>query len=89
MVVFVLENASEKLRGTLSRWMIETKPGIFVGSLNPMVREKVWNMIPSHAPVGALMLYTCNNEQGYDVKMYGEPSRSVIDLDGLNLIKVR
>ena len=35
------------------------------------------------------MLYTCNNEQGYDVKMYGEPSRSVIDLDGLNLIKVR
>ena len=87
MVVFIVENASEKLRGTLTRWMIETKPGVFVGSLNSQVREKVWEMIPSHTSKGALMIYSTNNEQGYQIKMQGDPTRKVIDLDGLQLIK--
>lgn len=89
MVVFVLENATEKLRGTLSRWMIETKPGVFVGSVSSMVRDKLWNMIPDHTSKGALMIFSCNNEQGYQIKMHGEPSRCMIDLDGLQLIKVQ
>ncbi|MBR3738949.1 MAG: type I-E CRISPR-associated endoribonuclease Cas2 [Clostridia bacterium] len=89
MVVFVLENATEKLRGTLTRWMIETKPGVFVGSLNALVRDKLWEMIPDHAPKGALMIYSCNNEQGFSIKMYGIPTRSVADLDGLQLIKIQ
>ena len=89
MVVFVLENATEKLRGTLSRWMIETKPGVFVGSVSSMVRDKLWNMIPDHTSKGALMIFSCNNEQDYQIKMYGEPSRCMVDLDGLQLIKVQ
>lgn len=89
MVVFVLENATEKLRGVLTRWMIETKPGVFVGSLNALVRDKLWDMIPDHAPKGALMIYSCNNEQGFTIEMYGDPTRSVVDLDGIQLIKVQ
>ena len=89
MVVFVLENATEKLRGVLTRWMIETKPGVFVGSLNALVRDKLWDMIPDHAPKGALMIYSCNNEQGFSIEMYGDPTRSVVDLDGIQLIKVQ
>ena len=89
MVVFVLENATEKLRGVLTRWMIETKPGVFVGSLNALVRDKLWDMIPDHAPKGALMIYSCNNEQGFTIEMYGDPTRSVVDLDGIHLIKVQ
>ncbi len=89
MVVFVLENATEKLRGVLTRWMIETKPGVFVGSMNALVRDKIWEMIPDHAPKGALMIYSTNNEQGFQIKMLGEPSRTVVDLDGLQLIKVQ
>ena len=89
MVVFVLENASEKLRGILTRWMIETKPGVFVGSLSAMVRDKLWQMVPDHASKGALMIYSCNNEQGYQIKMQGELTRSMIDLDGVQLIKIQ
>lgn len=89
MVVFVLENATEKLRGVLTRWMIETKPGVFVGSLNALVRDKLWDMIPDHAPKGALMIYSCNNEQGFTIEMYGDPTRSVVDLDGIQLIKIQ
>lgn len=89
MVVFVLENATEKLRGTLTRWLIEAKPGVFVGSLNALVRDKLWDMIPDHAPKGALMICSCNNEQGFQMKMYGIPTRSIADLDGLQLIKIQ
>lgn len=89
MVVFILENASEKLRGILTRWMIEIKIGVFVGSMNSMVRDKLWDMIPDYVAKGALMIFSCNNEQGYQIKMLGEPSRSVIDLDGFQLIKVQ
>lgn len=89
MVVFVLENATERLRGILTRWMIETKPGVFVGSLNAMVREKLWEIISEDEFQGALMINSSNNEQGYQISMLGEPSRTVVDLDGLQLIKVQ
>ena len=87
MLVIVLENASDKLKGTLTRWMIEIKPGVYAGRLSTMVREKLWEMIEEYQPQGALMVYSMNNEQGYSIKMLGEPKRSVIDLDGLQLIK--
>ncbi len=81
LVVIVLENASDKLRGILTRWMIEMKPGIFVGSLNKMVREKIWEIVEEYEPRGALLLFSYNNEQGYQVEMLGEPNRLVVDLD--------
>ena len=87
MVVYILENASEKLRGILTRWMIEVRPGIFVGSLNAMVRNKIWEQISNSDSKGALMVYSYNNEQGYQIKMLGDPTRQIIDLDGLQLIK--
>ena len=89
MVVFVLENATEKLRGILTRWMLETKPGVFVGSLNAMVREKLWEIISDHDPQGALMIFSINNEQGYQINMLGDPLRTVVDIDGLQLIKIQ
>ena len=69
--------------------MIETKPGVFVGSLNAMVREKLWEIISEDEFQGALMINSSNNEQGYQISMLGEPSRTVVDLDGLQLIKVQ
>ncbi len=87
MVVIVLENASEKLRGTITKWIIETKPGVFVGNLSAMVREKIWETIAEANPKGAMIIYSSNNEQGYKIEMIGEPTRALVDLDGLQLIK--
>ena len=87
MVVVILDNASEKLLGILTRWMIGTKPGVFIGSLNSLVREKLWAIVEENEPKGALIAYTTNNEQGYHIDMLGEPTRSLVDLDGLQLIK--
>ena len=69
--------------------MIETKPGVFVGSLNALVREKIWQTIADYKMRGALMVYSCNNEQGYRIEILGEPTRTVVDLDGIQLIKTQ
>ena len=68
-------------------WIIETKPGVFVGTLHAVVRDKVWKLIESESVKGALMIYSYSNEQGYKIEMIGEPTRKLVDLDGLQLIK--
>ena len=89
MVVIVIDCAAEGLRGELTKWMLETKPGVFVGNLNAMVRSKLWEKVEKGRQEGALMLYSSNTEQGFAIEMIGEPKRSVVDLDGLQLIKVQ
>ena len=45
MVVIVIDNASAKLRGELTKWLLEVKPGVFVGKVSAMVRERLWDKI--------------------------------------------
>lgn len=42
MVVLIVERVPASLRGALTRWMIEPKAGVFVGSVSAMVRERLW-----------------------------------------------
>ena len=42
MVVIILEKVSPALRGELTRWLIEPHPGVFVGHVSGMVRDRLW-----------------------------------------------
>ena len=84
-----MENAPIGLRGELTRWLLEIKAGVFVGNISASVRDKLWEkVLGKEDDTSALMLFSAKNEQGFDIKMSGEPHRSVIDIDGLKLIKV-
>lgn len=88
MVVIVIDNAPEKLRGELTRWLLETKPGVFVGKISASVREKLWEKVcEDYKRTGALLLYSSDSEQGFRIEMCGDPKRSVIDIEGIQLIK--
>ena len=88
MIVIVMENASEKLRGELTKWLLEVKPGVLVGKTSALVREKLWEKVENDEnKTGALLIYNSDNEQGFAIKMVGLLRRSVIDLDGIQLIK--
>lgn len=88
MLVIVMDNAPEKLRGELTRWLLEVKAGVFVGKTSAAVREKLWEKVRQDRELsGALLIYSADTEQGFRLEMYGDPKRSVIDLDGLQLIK--
>jgi CRISPR-associated protein Cas2 len=89
MVIILLEKVPASLRGELSRWMIEPRTGVFVGKLSGMVRDRLWERICEGTKGGAgIMVHASDNEQGYSLRMQGIPSRTVVDFDGLSLIRL-
>ena len=89
MVVMILERVPPSLRGELSRWLLELRAGVFVGTLKPVVRGKLWQRVCSGMKGGAgILVYQARNEQGFDVEFWGATDRSVVDHNGLRLIQV-
>lgn len=89
MVVMILERVPVSLRGELSRWLLEPRAGVFVGSVKSSVRTRLWARVCSGMKGGAgVMLYESNNEQGFEIEFWGATDRSVVDLEGLKLIQI-
>jgi CRISPR-associated protein Cas2 len=88
VIVLVLDKARPALRGQISRWLMEVKPGIFVGTVSARVRDAIWAMIRArHTQGGALLVARARNEQGFVMESHGAPTRQVFDIDGLTLIR--
>jgi len=89
MVVFLMEKVPVSLRGEITRWMLELRPGVFVGNISALVREKLWEMVCQKLKGGAAtLLHSAANEQGYKIRTFGDTTRKVKDFDGLQLIVV-
>ncbi|NIN01661.1 MAG: type I-E CRISPR-associated endoribonuclease Cas2 [candidate division Zixibacteria bacterium] len=89
MVVIILERVPKKLRGELTRWMLEPKVGVFVGSVSGMVRERLWEKVCREANGGGcIMIHDSNNEQGFGMRIWGQPSRHLEDFEGLFLVRL-
>lgn len=64
MIVVTVTDCPPRLRGDLSKWLLEINTSVYVGQLNPRVREELWKRICKHLPRGrATMVYSANNEQ--------------------------
>lgn len=88
MVVMIMENVPPGLRGELSRWLIEPHPGVFVGHVNAMVRDKLWEMCCKQSRDGGIIqMWSVNNEQRFAVRVHGETRREIVDYDGLLLVR--
>ena len=70
----------------MSRLTIEPKANVFVGTFNARVRDKLWAKVTEKWDVPALMIFTTNAEQGYKIRVHKDPSRDVVDFDGLSLL---
>jgi len=90
MVVIVMDNAANTIRGEMTRWFLEVKPGVFVGNVNAKIQELLWSRICSSSKTsGAVMIYQVDNEQGFGMRLTGMPKRTIIDNDGINLVKIQ
>lgn len=90
MVVMILEKVPISLRGELTRWLIEPHPGVFVGDVNAMVRDRLWKKCcQATRSGGVVQIWTTNTEQGFEMRMDGNTEREVVEFDGLQLIRVR
>ena len=89
MVVMILEKVPTSLRGELTRWLIEPHTGIFVGHVNAMVRDRLWEKCcEAKRAGGVVQIWSTNTEQRFEMRMAGETKRTVVDFDGIQLIRV-
>ena len=69
MVVIILEKVSPSLRGELSRWLIEPKPGLFIGDVSALVRDKLWaKCCKAKRTGGVIQAWSTNTEQGFAIR---------------------
>jgi CRISPR-associated protein Cas2 len=89
MVVMILDRVPPSLRGELTRWMLEARAGVFVGSLSALVRDRLWARACRHARDGAaLLIYSSDSEQGFAVRVWRSSRRVPEDFDGLTLFRM-
>ena len=86
MVVITLSECPSSLKGDLSKWLLEINPGVYVGNINPRVRENLWDRICESIKTGkATMAFSARNEQHLGFMVHNaewEP----IDFDGIKLV---
>ena len=87
MVVVSLTNCPPKLRGDLSKWLLEINTGVYVGQVSARVREALWKRICENVGSGqATMVFSTNNEQRFDFYVHNTLWRPA-DFNGIKLMK--
>lgn len=90
MMVIVLENAPQRLRGRLSLWLTEVRAGTYVGVYSRRVRERLWDDVK--ALIGkrgsaVIAWATPSTESGFTFESAGRDRRECVTLDGLTLVR--
>lgn len=87
MIVVTLSVTPERLRGELTRWLLEVAPGVYVGHVPSRVRELLWVRIVEDVGRGrALMVWSRRGEQRLDLRVHNH-AWTPVDLDGITLMR--
>lgn len=87
MLVIVTEAIPDRLRGYLSRWMLEVRAGVFLGTYSIRVREMLEKTIRQNIETGNVVIaWSANNESGFDFDTIGGNRRIPTVFDGLKLV---
>lgn len=87
MLVIEVENVPPRLRGRLNVFLIEVRTGLYVGDVSQRVREMLWEQVCAYCREGnAVMIWSTNNESGFDFETIGPNRRVPVELDGLKLV---
>lgn len=69
--------------------MLEPRPGVFVGTMSAMVRDRLWLKACQSAKGGScLMIHNSANEQGFSFRIWGAARRTPEDFEGLALVRI-
>lgn len=86
MIVVSMTNCPPRLRGDLTRWLLEINTGVYIGNVNARVRDALWQRICEHIQDGrATMVFTAHNEQGMDFRVHNS-TWIPTDFDGIQLM---
>ena len=86
MLVIVTENVPPRLRGYLSRLLLELRAGVYIGDYSARVRERLWRVVQKEIGEGnAVLAWAAPNDAGFDFETCGANRRIPTLLDGLKL----
>ena len=89
MIVMILEAVPTGLRGELTCWLLEPHPGVFVGHVSGMVRDRLWKKCcKACGSGGVLQIWSSNTEQRFKMRIHGETRREITDFEGLQLVQI-
>ncbi|MDO4174471.1 MAG: type I-E CRISPR-associated endoribonuclease Cas2e [Eubacteriales bacterium] len=87
MIVISLTDCPPKVRGDLSKWLMEINTGVYVGNVNARVREELWERICKNIKTGrATMVYSAPGEQKMAFRIHNTTWEPV-DFDGITLVR--
>ena len=90
MIVLIVSKAPPSLRGKLTRWLLQLKAGVYVGTQSHRVRGRVWDLTCQSIKGGwAVLLYAANTEQGFAILSHGKSPVVFEDFEGLWLAKTK
>jgi CRISPR-associated protein Cas2 len=88
--VIDVENGSPRVRGALSRWAIEVRAGLYVGTTSAKVRDAIWKLVrfEIERDCRAVLVYpNAQRAMGFEARTLGEGRRQLVDFDGLQLAR--
>ena len=87
MIVITLNNCPAKVRGDITKWLIEINTGVFVGNVSSKIRDAIWDRVCENVKDGRVsMAYHTNGEQKLDFRIHNSDWEP-IDYDGIKLVR--
>lgn len=87
LMVVAVESVPPSLRGRLAVWLIEVRAGTYIGNYSVRVREHIWEHVVAGLGKGnAVLVWSTNNDAGYDFRTAGTNRRVPREMDGVKLI---
>jgi CRISPR-associated protein Cas2 len=87
MTILVLTDCPPKLRGDVTKWLLEINTGVYVGNISARVREQLWERVCENVKHGrATMVFRAANEQHMDFWNHNAAWQPV-DYDGIKLLR--
>ena len=88
MVVLIVENAPDRLRGRITLWMNEISTCVYVTDCNSRLRDWIWSTVVKNLGKGsATMIWSTNRgEFGYDMRVVGNHEKRVTSIDGIKFM---
>lgn len=89
MTLFICHNASDRIRGELTRFLFKIDAGVYIGNLSAEVRTLLFEKIKGFAinldDFRMIMVYSYKNENGFAYEYLNYKDYRLKDFDGLLL----
>lgn len=89
MIVVIVNNIPDVIRGKMKLFFIELKPNVFISGVNDYTSTKVVKYLFSKTSLnsGMVIIKSINRHPGYEIISNGYPKKEAVLLTGMQLIK--